>query len=365
MSSPVSVVIPTYQGADYIAAALASVFAQTLLPAEVIVVDDGSTDGTPDLVAELARQAPVSVRLVCLGQNSGGPARPMNRGIERAASELVALLDQDDGMAPIKLEAHARVFAAAEGIGLVFGQSRRMNAVGELGPPRDYAYACFTASALTPLPGGGSRLPADEAYRRLLTAGYNYGGAGGTTIAKRAWRALGGFDERLRVAWDYDFALRLTAAGYAVGYTPVVVHHRRWHGANLEAADGGECVRRERLFILRRQAEACRLPADLRSVARAAYRGELLAAAYGYREDGHYGRAFACLATALGRFGPRAAVTVSLLKLGVHFLVRGFWPRAATTADAVPEQNPPAVPEGKPLKTRPRMGMGGRSCAGA
>lgn len=94
----VSVVIPTFDRASVLPRALDSVGAQTLSPAEVIVVDDGSTDDTAELVE---RRFP-SVRL--LRQENRGVSAARNRGIEASGGEWIALLDSDDEWRPSKLE---------------------------------------------------------------------------------------------------------------------------------------------------------------------------------------------------------------------------------------------------------------------
>src|SRR5436309_2618216 len=100
----VSVIIPTYNGTAFVRGALESVWAQTMPPLEILVVDDASTDGTPSFVASLIAESPVPLRCLQLAQNSGGPARPMNLGIAQARGEFIAILDQDDIWLPHKLQ---------------------------------------------------------------------------------------------------------------------------------------------------------------------------------------------------------------------------------------------------------------------
>ncbi len=95
-SSRISVVIPAYNAARFLPRCLESVFAQTLKPDEVIVVDDGSTDNTAALAAELGARV--------ISRPNGGPSAAKNAGIQSASSEWIALLDADDLWAPTKLE---------------------------------------------------------------------------------------------------------------------------------------------------------------------------------------------------------------------------------------------------------------------
>lgn len=96
--SSISVVIPTFNRAQVLGRALASVFSQTLAPVDVIVVDDGSSDETQALIQ---RDYP-QVRYIF--QNNKGVSAARNRGIEAATSEWIALLDSDDEWLPEKLE---------------------------------------------------------------------------------------------------------------------------------------------------------------------------------------------------------------------------------------------------------------------
>lgn len=98
----VSVVIPSYNAASYIAATLESVLAQTYGSFEILVVDDRSKDDTGGVVEAIATRDP-RVRLIRLERNFGGPAGPRNVGVGQAVGEWVAFLDADDIWHPDKL----------------------------------------------------------------------------------------------------------------------------------------------------------------------------------------------------------------------------------------------------------------------
>ncbi|MCE9625615.1 MAG: glycosyltransferase family 2 protein [Deltaproteobacteria bacterium] len=102
MSPSVSVIIPTYNRADFLQEALDSVQAQTLAPLEVIVVDDGSTDGTLD--ALMASELP---HLHILSQERRGPAAARNLALDAVRGDYVAFLDSDDLWLPEKLRVQA------------------------------------------------------------------------------------------------------------------------------------------------------------------------------------------------------------------------------------------------------------------
>ena len=96
MKEHIVVIMPAYNAERWIGESIDSVRAQTLTDWELIVVDDGSTDGTAQVVRGYADPR---VRLVC-EENSGGPARPRNIGIRNARGRYVSLLDADGGTVP-------------------------------------------------------------------------------------------------------------------------------------------------------------------------------------------------------------------------------------------------------------------------
>jgi len=109
MAAPaVSVVIPSFNSSAWIAETLASVQAQTMPHFEVLVVDDGSTDGTPDLVRACASQ---DRRVRLIEQKNAGVCRARNHGIAQAQAPLVCFLDHDDWWYPHKLQRQCQVMA--------------------------------------------------------------------------------------------------------------------------------------------------------------------------------------------------------------------------------------------------------------
>jgi glycosyltransferase involved in cell wall biosynthesis len=109
---PVSVVIPGYNAERFIGATLATVHAQTVRPAEIIFVDDGSTDRTAEIARELGA--------VVLHTNRTGPAGARNAGINAASTQWIALLDADDLWEPDKLEAQWLAIEACPEADIVF-----------------------------------------------------------------------------------------------------------------------------------------------------------------------------------------------------------------------------------------------------
>src|SRR5579872_1363742 len=102
-SNSVSVVIPLYNGARYIAETLDSILAQTVRPAEIIVVNDGSTDNSASIVEQYGN--PVTLMTV----KNGGASAARNIGASRATTNWIALCDGDDLWLPTKLEKQLRL----------------------------------------------------------------------------------------------------------------------------------------------------------------------------------------------------------------------------------------------------------------
>lgn len=98
----ISVIIPTYNRAGFLSRAIRSVVAQTLPCAEILIVDDGSTDDTARLVEQLQKESSIPLRY--FWQENSGPAAARNLGVDRAAGSLLAFLDSDDHWHREKLE---------------------------------------------------------------------------------------------------------------------------------------------------------------------------------------------------------------------------------------------------------------------
>jgi GT2 family glycosyltransferase len=109
----VSVIIPLYNKEPYVRRALASVAAQTFCDYEVVVVDDGSTDGGALAVEAFARESAAGPRLRLVTQPNAGPGAARNRGIDEARGELVAFLDADDEWLPDYLAEGVRLLEEA------------------------------------------------------------------------------------------------------------------------------------------------------------------------------------------------------------------------------------------------------------
>jgi glycosyltransferase involved in cell wall biosynthesis len=311
----VSVVIPTYNGAAFLAEALASVFAQTRCPCEVIVVDDCSTDATPELVAGIARTAPVPVTLLVLPRNSGGPAHPLNIGIAAAAGEFIAVLDQDDVFTRTKLAEQVNCLARHPGLALSFSLCGRYDQPDQ---PLQSPSLVAALKAQGGLVEGCRHLVGEDAFRLFLQHGNFVLGYPGMVFRRRHWQARGGLDEGLRVGSDYDFFCWLCLSGDAA-FVEGIGYLRRLHASNLSA-------QRERMLIDLHRVQARYLerePRVLEDAGLAAHLREcVFDLAYLLRQKGRYADALRTYWLSLRTWGWEARTVKGVAKLLPHWAHR-------------------------------------------
>lgn len=218
-NSTVSVIIPTFNRAAFLREALDSVFAQTLQPFEVIVVDDGSTDNTEAVVRAL--QA-VHSSLQYLPQRNSGPAAARNAGMRAATGHWLAFLDSDDLWVSDKLERQLAYASGHPHIGMIFGAMENLGASGKLADSR----ADYWVAQSAVMTNKGDPLP-------LVQAIMDNPIGTPTVLLKREEARLNGYmDEKLRYAEDLDYWIRMMLAAQAA-FLPGVVLRRRIHGGNL------------------------------------------------------------------------------------------------------------------------------------
>lgn len=210
--SLISVIIPVYNGARYLGVALASVFAQSYQPLEVIVVDDGSTDETAAVVAQLqtggaSESAERGERLRYVYQANAGPATARNRGVALANGALLAFLDADDWWHPQKLQRQVDWLAQQPALGYVLSHMHVHLESGTAWP-----VALNQAHYQNEPP---CVLPSALVVRRTI------------------FDQVGGFDERYRYSDDTDWFLRAKDAAIPFAIVPEVLLYKRVHATNL------------------------------------------------------------------------------------------------------------------------------------
>lgn len=324
MQSVVSVVVPAYNGAAFIGQALESVFAQSLPPREVIVVDDASTDDTAARVEDCAKSAPLPVRLLRLRANSGGPARPINLGVDATSGKFVAVLDQDDVFLPDKLRDQTDALRRYPDAAFAFSLSGRVDAPADI---VQHPLALRDLQAAGRADDDMRRLDGRTCFRLLLKPRCYVAGFPGFLFRRADWALKGGCDERLRIAADYDLLCWLSRRGGAV-FLPRVQNLRREHAANLsKRADAvyleGALVRIRYLFRARVLWPELAGDADLRQ--------ELPGLAYWLRESGHYLDALRCHFLAGRLWGLKAAALPGAAKVVARCLWSGLGGRKELT----------------------------------
>jgi len=180
----VSVIIPTYNNEQTLAQAVQSVFDQTVLPNEIIIVDDGSTDGTAAVAKRLEGSIPVRYTY----QANARQAVARNHGVRLARSEWLAFLDADDYWLPGKLKTQLEALAADADLRAVIGNYR----IQEGRTERTFVPDVVSGGAMTPA--------------TLLAA--NFFSLPAVLVQKAAYWEIGGIDEQFRNAEDVDFGFR-------------------------------------------------------------------------------------------------------------------------------------------------------------
>ncbi|MCA9109958.1 MAG: glycosyltransferase family 2 protein [Planctomycetaceae bacterium] len=228
MSSPlVSTVIPTFNRAAYLGRAIDSVLSQTYPYVEVIVVDDGSTDNTAEL---MQKEYGDDERVRYLHQTNQGVSVARNTGMNAAKGEFVALLDSDDVWYPRKLELQVGVFNALPDVGMVWTDMEAISADGRSTDSRYLrkmynAYKwyrednLFTESYLltdllsqTDESIEGVSVYAGDIYSQMIMG--NLVHTSTVLMRRERMKAVGLFDPKLRWAGeDYDFHLRTCREG--------------------------------------------------------------------------------------------------------------------------------------------------------
>jgi glycosyltransferase involved in cell wall biosynthesis len=199
----ISVIIPVYNGERTITETIKSVLAQTFADLEVIVINDGSTDKTIEIVEKILDQ-----RVTLYSYTNGGPATSRNRGIQRSQGQYISFIDADDLWTVDKLatqyqalQDHPQAAVAYSGTDWIDEQGNFLRHASAPGPSGDiYAYALL----------------------------YNLFGSGSNFLVRReALLDVGGFDEETKPSEDWDLCLRLGAKYEFIALPQVHILYRR------------------------------------------------------------------------------------------------------------------------------------------
>ncbi len=199
----IAAIVPLYNGADYIEAAIRSVLDQERPADEIIIVDDGSTDNGPSVVEAMAAG---NAKIRLLRKENGGQGSARNYGVAHCSSDLIALLDQDDYWYGDHLKELERRFVGAKDsrLAYVYSNLDRIDRGGEM-VQRNYL----------------DHFKIDEHPKKTLVGCLKenmYILPSASLISKFAFQSVNGFDERLRGYEDDDLFLKFFCAGFKSEY---------------------------------------------------------------------------------------------------------------------------------------------------
>lgn len=253
----VSVVIPVYNGEKYIEECLESVYQQTYRPIEVVVVDDGSTDNS----LEVIENSPGEKKII--SQQNKDVSHARNTGVQNASGEFIAFLDQDDLWHHEKLEKQIQAFSDNPEVDLVFSDLIKFNDEGKKRRAKDrHKYA--------------SRLNDQNLFEMLVRK--NVLMPSGVMVRKKSFVRAGMFDAQFKTCGDYEMWLRMAAKGMKFRYLPEPLTLYRQHEENNSKKI--EIMNEDRL-------KAVRKIFSLRELSPAQKKLEKIALASVYMESAH------------------------------------------------------------------------------
>ncbi len=214
----VAVVIPAYNAAPFIGRALASVRAQTYPIDETVVVDDGSTDSTAQLVAALPG------RVTVLAQANAGPSAARNVGVQHTRAELIAFLDADDEWLPTALETQVDVFRAMPTVALTTADMRAIDEAGRVTRP-----SWFAAQGIASTVERWNGDPVPNAVASLVRK--NFVSTSVVLVRRSAFLEAGGFRSDLRYGEDLELWARI-ARDHPIVCLREALGLRRSHATN-------------------------------------------------------------------------------------------------------------------------------------
>jgi glycosyltransferase involved in cell wall biosynthesis len=200
----VSVIMPVYNGAPFIAEAVDSIQGQSHRPLEIIIIDDGSTDSTADLIQGIASKKGTDLSYIC--QANLGPAAARNRGLKLAKGDMIAFLDADDLWTE----------------GMLTGQLQRMN--------REISMQAVVGCTQRVQ---ASQNPDEHGKLQVIGPLWMAFSLGAGLFRRPVFDVVGPFDESLRYGEDVDWFLRAREAGIHIGISNEVTQLYRIHENNM------------------------------------------------------------------------------------------------------------------------------------
>jgi glycosyltransferase involved in cell wall biosynthesis len=304
MNDPfVSFIVPTYNRRRWIGECLDSINRQSYRNFEVIVVDDGSCDGT----VEWLRSNPEYkfTKLHALGKN-GGASLARNTGFKFSRGELLAFLDSDDLLEPEHLMTAVETFWQYPNLGLFCCDAALIGPDGE---------ALQGGRTWHTIQGELKRYPVKSGLRSLSDIFLFSNSFPGFTLRREVFERVGCFDRHVIPVEDYELALRVAGAGHQVYYCHKPLARYRIHDSNTSGAANGVKVGREKLRCLRQAIERNPELHSLGSRARRRFSHARLELAVMEIRAGQIG---AGMKSALEAFVESPAVTIEALRMGAR-----------------------------------------------
>ncbi len=202
----ISIVTSTYNRAERLKRAIESVLAQTYPDWEMLIVDDGSTDNTEEVVRSFRDE-----RLVYIKRDSnwGNDTRPKNDGVRASKGEYIALLDDDNEFRPDHLAVLLEAIESDLEVEVVYGDRLIIDETGKL----------------------SGTMGATRDFDPRLLMEQNYIDTSDVLMRRQAIFAVGGFDERYRNYVDWNLWVRMAGAGHRFKRVPVIITNYHLHPA--------------------------------------------------------------------------------------------------------------------------------------
>jgi glycosyltransferase involved in cell wall biosynthesis len=238
-----SIIIPAFNASEFILATLDSISAQkTSSRLEVIVVNDGSTDSTREIVESYP-----GMQINCITiENSGGPSRPRNIAIAAATGRYIVIFDSDDLMLPGKIENSLRLLDHYPEAGFLFTNFQSVDSAGNI-LKADFLERYDTLYSLPYKDAKDSAriIQSEDLLHGLAVA--NFIGTSSVVIRRSVLDEVGNFDEQLRYGEDFHLWVRLANKHTAI-FLDKVLHQYRIHENSISNANHSE--RLENLIAL-------------------------------------------------------------------------------------------------------------------
>ncbi len=224
----VSVIIPAYNRGRYIRQTVESVLNQTYTDIELIVIDDGSTDDTRDILEGYGDRITL---LEHEARQNRGQSASINLGLDRARGKYLAILDSDDYWEPDKIESQVGYLQRHPEVGLVYGNGTAVSGNGE------FLYDIYTP---------GHR---EESKPEKVLVDCYFSLPSNALMRKSLLKKAGYFDETLRAGQDHDMAIRIAEIARLAYIDRPLFHYRR-HNESISKSNNGAVSRWNNGFVI-------------------------------------------------------------------------------------------------------------------